>query len=476
MQRILGLILSTLSVMFCAPSPSQAQPAQKKLNIIFILADDLGWGDLGCYGHTHIKTPNLDKLAKKGMRFKQFYTTSPVCTPSRASYLTGRHPQRFNIHHADLPETTPRYPLPLDAVTLMRLLRSAGYLTSHFGKWHLGEPPHTGMPRKHGFDHFFGSMGGRPSSSWNQFARYDDAQFFLNEQPARSYPGYATDVITDHVLKYLDDVGKKDQPFYMNLWYHSPHEPLSPKVKQSDLYANFPKKEKVYYGSVSNLDHNIGRVLAKIAELGIEENTLIVFASDNGPEVLIAAFSAGSAGILRGMKTQLWEGGVRVPFIVALPGTIPPDRTSHQVASALDFLPTICELTKVKAPAKDKLDEGRSLVPYLKGKATTESRTLYWESHIGQRGGPASGTLVIRDGDWKLHLWQKENKRALYDLANDIGESKDLSATQKDVADRLERLAQAWYGTLPRETELRKKQPVPKTEAEANRLPLNEKR
>jgi arylsulfatase A-like enzyme len=406
------------------------------------------------------------------MRFTQFYTTSPVCTPSRASFMTGRHPQRFNIHHADLPESTPRYPLPLDAVTLMRLLQQAGYTTAHFGKWHLGEPPLTGMPRKHGFDHFFGCMGGRPSSSWNKFARYDDAQFFLNEEPAKTYPGYATDVITDHVLKYLDDVGKKDKPFYINLWHHSPHEPLSPKVKQAEMYEKFLLKEKVYYGSVTNLDYNVGRVLDKLRDLGIEENTLIVFSSDNGPEVN-AAYSAGIAGVLRGKKTQLWEGGVRVPFIVALPGTIPADKTSEQVASALDLLPTICELTKVKAPPKDKLDEGMSLVPYWKGKATTESRTLYWESHIGQRGGPPSGTLCVRDGDWKLHIWQKESKRALYNLKSDIGESKDLSGEQQETADRLERLALEWYRTLPCETEARKKQPMPKTEVEANRLPLD---
>ena len=195
MRHLLFLIVCTSGFLFTAQARADdKQPAKRKLNVIFILADDLGWADLGCYGHPRIKTPNIDMLAKKGMRFTQFYTTSPVCTPSRASFMTGRHPQRFNIHHADLPETTPRYPLPLDAVTLMRLLRQAGYITSHFGKWHLGEPPYTGMPRKHGLDHFFGSMGGRPSSSWNKFARYDDAQFFLNEQPAKTYPGYFTDL------------------------------------------------------------------------------------------------------------------------------------------------------------------------------------------------------------------------------------------------------------------------------------------
>ena len=206
------------------------QPTNKRPNVIFILTDDLGYGDLACYGHPTIKTPNLDKLAKDGMRFTQFYVTSPVCTPSRTSFVTGRHPQRFGIHSADVPESLPRYALPEDAVTIQRLLRRAGYRTAHIGKWHLGEPPLTGMPRKHGFDFFFGCMGGRPSSSWIKYARYDDAQYFRNEEPAKTYPGYNTDVLTEQALKYLDEVGKGDAPFYLNLWYHAPHEPLSPAV------------------------------------------------------------------------------------------------------------------------------------------------------------------------------------------------------------------------------------------------------
>jgi N-acetylgalactosamine-6-sulfatase len=328
------------------------------------------------------------------------------------------------------------------------------------------------MPRTFGLDHFFGSMGGRPSSSWTKYARYDDAQFILNEEQPKTYAGYATDVLTDHVLKYLEDARKQDKPFYINVWFNSPHEPLSPKVKQAEMYDRFDKKERVYFGSVTNLDDNVGRILAKLAELGLEENTLIIFSSDNGPEVHTFPFAAGSAGRLRGWKTQLWEGGLRVPFIVRLPGVVPAGKTTDAVASALDFVPTVCELAHVAAPPREKRDEGISLVPSLTGKGEPAKRTLYWECHIAQRGGPASGTLVIRDGDWKLHLWQKEGKRALFDLAKDMGESKDVSTEHKEVADRLEMMALEWFRTLPREDQVKQKVPVPATEAEANRLPL----
>jgi arylsulfatase A-like enzyme len=467
-------LLAALLLSWAAPAyAGDRKPGDKKrLNVLFILADDLGWGDLACYGHKTIKTPHLDKLARQGLRFTQFYVTAPVCTPSRASFMTGRHAQRFGIFHADLPEREPRYPLPDDVVNVARLLHMAGYLTAHFGKWHLGEPPLVGMPRRYGFDHFFGSMGGRPSSSWNKFARYDDAQFILNENQPKTYPGYATDVLTDQVLAYLTQAAKQERPFYINVWYNSPHEPLSPKVKEAAQYAGLDKKKQVYYGSVTNLDHNVGRLLQKLEELGLAEKTLVIFSSDNGPEVLAAGYSAGSAGLLRGKKTQLWEGGVRVPFIVRLLGRVPAGKTSDAVASALDFLPTVCELTGVAVPNRAQLDEGISLVPVLTGKEAGQRRTLFWEFRHGQRGGPPSGTLAIREGDWKLHVYQKEGKKALYNLAKDPGEANDVSAQNPELAARLEARALAWFRTLPAEKGPAKKVPVPATEAEANRLPL----
>jgi arylsulfatase A-like enzyme len=458
-------------LLFCPVAASAAEPRPAaRPNVLFILSDDLGYGDLGCYGHPKIKSPHLDKLAQQGMRFTQFYTTAPVCTPSRASFLTGRHPQRFGIYHADLPETLPRFPLPLTAVTVNKLLQQAGYRTAHFGKWHLGEPPDTGLPRKHGFDLFFGSLGGRPSSSWSKYARYDDAQFILNEEQPKTYPGYATDVLTDRVLAYLDEAAKGDKPFYVNLWYNAPHEPLSPKVKQAALYPGEEKKPQVYYGSVTNLDHNVSRVLQKLNDLGLADSTLVVFSSDNGPEVHTFTWAAGSAGPLRGMKTQLWEGGLRVPLLVRLPKVVPAGKVSDAVASALDFLPTVCEITGVQAPPAKERDEGVSLVPVLTGKQASLTRTLYWEFHAAQRGGPPSGTVTVREGDWKLHLEPGKARRELYNLAQDIGEKVNVAERQPDVAARLEKQALEWYAELPKDKGERKRVPVPATEEEANRL------
>ncbi len=465
------ILLVLFSSLCLCVSVVHSSEAAARPNVLFILVDDLGYGDLSCYGHPKIKSPNLDRLASQGLRFTQFYVTSPVCTPSRASFMTGRHPQRFGIYHADLPETLPRFPLPLTAVTVNKLLQKAGYRTAHFGKWHLGEPPDTGLPRQQGFDLFLGSLGGRPSSSWIKYARYDDAQFILNEEQPKTYPGYATDVLTDHVLTYLDEVAKGDRPFYINLWYNSPHEPLSPKVKQAEMYAGEEKKQQVYYGSVTNLDHNIGRVLKKLEDLGLADNTLVVFSSDNGPEVHSFNWSAGSAGPLRGMKTQLWEGGIREPLLVRLPKVVPAGKVCDAVASSLDFLPTVCEIAGVEAPPASQRDEGLSLVPVLTGKPAA-TRTLFWEFHATQRGGPPSGTVAVREGDWKLHLEPGKPRRELYNLARDPGEKDNVAEREPDVVARLEKKALAWYEGLPKDKGQRQRVPVPATEAEANRLPV----
>lgn len=489
-------------------SARSARPSSDKppLNVLFILTDDLGYGDLGVYGHPRTRTPNIDQLAREGTRFTQFYVTSPVCSPSRASFMTGRHAQRFGIHFADLPEQLPRYFLPASALTINKLFRAAGYHTAHVGKWHLGEPPDTPMPRAHGFDHFFGAMGGRPSSSWIKFGRYDDAQFFEGDDPqAKTYPGYATDVTTDQALAYLDRAGKGGKPFYLNLWLNAPHEPLSPNVKQAARYRDLTdKKQQVYYGTVTNMDENVGRVLRKLDELSIADRTLVIFSSDNGPEDHSFAYSAGSSGGLRGEKTQLWEGGIRVPMIMRLPGVVAAGRTSDQVASALDLLPTLCGLIGIKIPNPDQLDEGINLAPFLSGTIkprATKPRTLFWEYHFEQRagGGQPSGSLVIRDGDWKLHIYQTVRKRArgfsgetiastpareasandqalpkpkLYNLRTDANEGTDLAAQHPRVVARLGSKARRWFAGLPRDPGVYTRVETPKTEAEANRLPL----
>lgn len=457
-----------------------SQRTTDRPNIVFILADDLGHGDLGCYGHPTIRTPHLDRLAKQGMRFTQFYVSAPHCTASRGSFLTGQHAQRFGLYHGDVPEGLPREALPIQATTIAELLQKAGYHTAHFGKWHLGEPPHTGSPRQHGFDWFFGALGGRPSSSWFKYSRYVDAQFWLNEEQPRTYPAYATDVMTDKALEYLTKVGKDSRPFYINIWYNAPHEPLTPKVDQVRLYEKVPgvsEQQKVYFGTVTNMDTNIGRILQKLDALGVANNTLVLFSSDNGPEYPhpnsnLRNHSQGGAGPLRGAKRSLWEGGIRVPLIARWPKRVPAGVTSETVASGLDFIHTACEFAGVEIKHRDRLDEGISLAPILTGQSKNQPRTLLFESRLAQKPSePPSGTAVIRQGDWKLHVYVMGGYNSrLYDLKRDPGEKKDLSSEHPEIVKRLESKAFEWYETLPKDTRQHRSVPTPGSELEANRL------
>lgn len=477
MLTILGLTVFSASIV----SAESNRP-----NILFILADDLGYGDLGCQGHPRIKTPSLDRLAERGVRLTQYYVTSPVCTPTRASFMTGRHPQRFDIHHADLPERTPRYPLPDSAVTLSEMLQQVGYRTEHFGKWHLGEPPEAPMPRGQGFDYFFGGMGGRPSSSWIKHARSDNPQFIENENPAQTIEGHVTDITTDRVLERLTLAAEADQPFYFNVWYNAPHEPLTPKVDEKPLYeaeADLDEREKIYYATVSNMDKNIGRILDRLRELGIERETFVFFTSDNGPETHASKHSAGSARPLRGIKTQLWEGGIRVPAITSLPGVLPEGRVCDAVGSALDFFPTVCSLARVEGWRDLPRDEGIDFLPHLTGQFDPVERTLFFEFHGGQRKGPTpanevggpepSGQVVMRKGDWKIHLTPGAEMRRLYNLREDVAETTDLSESHPALFAQLEAEAWAWYSNLPREDGVRRQTHTPPdSEEEANRIHL----
>jgi len=342
------------------PSPSTGH----RPNIILILCDDLGYSDLGAYGNRTIQTPNLNRLAAQGTRLTQFYMTSPVCSPSRAAVMTGHYPQRYGIHYADVPELLPRYSLPQSAVTIAELLQKVGYHTMHVGKWHLGEPPDAPEPRKQGFDFFFGNFGGRPSSTWLKYARSMDPEMILNENRPVVYKGHVTEVQTTAALEALDKTNR-NQPFFLNLWYNAPHEPLAPLEGQHKLYQYWSPEEQTYFQTVTDVDIGIGRILARLEQMGIAHDTLVLFSSDNGPEAHSQGrrgtedyfrYSRGSAWPLKGMKTQLWEGGVRVPMILRWPGKIPSSNVSAAVTSALDIFPTLCAAANVSIPPGLKLD------------------------------------------------------------------------------------------------------------------------
>lgn len=417
----------------------------RRPNIILILCDDLGYGDLGCYGNRVIHTPELDRLAAHGARFTQFYTTSPVCSPTRAGIMTGHYPQRYGIHSADLPERAARYPLPGSATTLAEVLKQAGYYTAHVGKWHLGEPPHTVEPRKQGFDYFFGSFGGRPSSPWSKYARSMDPEIIINEERPAVHKGHVTDVLTGAAIRVIRERAGSGQPFYLNLWHNAPHEPLAPLPHQAKLYRYWNPAEQTYFQTVTDMDASVGRVLAALRELGIERDTLVFFTSDNGPEVHSYKYSAGTSAPFKGMKTSLWEGGVRVPAILVWPGRVPAGQVSDAPSITLDLFPTFCSAAGVTPPASLRLDSRTDLVGLASGQVKPAERSLFFEFHMPQRGVAPSLPMAVRRGRWKLFSDHEFQRRELYDLQTDPGESSDVAAKNPQVAARLLAELKRWW-------------------------------
>ncbi|MFN7919467.1 MAG: sulfatase-like hydrolase/transferase [Bryobacteraceae bacterium] len=435
--------------------------AQSRLpNIILILCDDLGYGDLGCYGNRIIQTPNLDRLASRGVRFTQFYTTSPVCSPTRAAIMTGHYPQRYGIHYADLPERLPRYPLPSSALTIAEVLHDAGYFTAHVGKWHLGEPPDAAIPRHQGFDQFAGSFGGRPSSPWNQYARSINPEVIFNEDRPTMQFGHVTDLQTAMALDVIEQQTTEGRPFFLNLWYNAPHEPLAPLAHQSKLYGDWSPEEQTYFQTVTDLDFGIGRILAMLREKKIEDNTLVFVTSDNGPEAHKSKYSRGSAGPLRGMKTQLWDGGVRVPAIAAWPGVIPPGSVNPYVASVLDLFPTFSAPGGIHRRDWTS-DGGVNLLPILQRQAVMPERALVFESHFPQRGAAPSLPMAVRLGRWKLFSDYAFERKQLFDMESDPGESNDIAPQNPRLVAWLLVHLKRWYADFGPKLDLdRKTTPV----------------
>src|SRR5262245_3934308 len=333
-------VLLVLPAMLLAGGAAAASP-----NVLFVLADDLGWGDPSCYGNSRFKTPALDRLAREGTLFTQFYQTGSVCSPSRASLLTGRWPAELRLHgHLATPEENRKRDMAqfLDpsVPTLPRLLKAAGYTTAHVGKWHLGTPPSSAAGlRAYGFDEarwvdVEGDLAGEATNLWD-----------LRERPR------ASRVLVDETIALLDRI--RDRPFYCQLWLNDPHAPLAPSVEQMKPFrggtpAGFTSPSEVYAGTVTEMDRQIGRLLDRLDALGLARNTLVIFSSDNGPEDIevVATWSgAGSAGPLRGRKRSLYEGGIRVPFLVRWPPGVPAGKVNDvTVVSGADLLPTLCEL------------------------------------------------------------------------------------------------------------------------------------
>ncbi|MFB3828375.1 MAG: sulfatase [Bryobacteraceae bacterium] len=420
---------------------SQSRPP----NVIFILADDLGWGDLGCYGHPQLRTPNLDRLARQGSQFTQFYVNGPVCSPSRTAFMTGQYPARWRVHgHFAAAEQNAARGMPnwLDpaAPMLPRLLKKAGYATAHFGKWHLGGGQGAPHPGAYGFDEHRTVNSAGPG--WDERDPYFRAR--------------SSTLIVDETIRFIEKNAAR--PFYVNAWSLVPHATLNPTAEQMEPYKRFspggvPHKGamQIYYASVSDLDQQVGRLLAKLEELGLAGNTAIFFSSDNGPEdihILNASHSAvGSPGPFRGRKRSLYEGGVRLPFLVRWPGRVPRRVEKNAVVTAVDLLPTVCGMAGVAAPAGD----GEDAMELLTGARGARRTPIYWEWRFRIAGYNVnrSPMLSLRDGNWKLLMNPDRSRVELYDIPRDPGEMDNRAEHEPAVVERLSARLLAWQKTLP---------------------------
>ncbi len=428
-------------------APALRPPAPRRPNIILIIADDLGYGDLGCYGQTMIQTTNLDKMAAEGVRFTDFYAGSTVCAPSRCSLMTGLH-----TGHAFIRGNGTQALRPED-FTVAELLQKAGYHTGLVGKWGLGNETSTGMPREQGFDEFAGYLDHIHAHDyytdhlWRSDSRtgHNDWEIFPENQSGK-HGLYSHDLFTKAALNFVS-INKPDQfnhyrPFFLYLAYTIPHANNEEarrsgngmQVPDDAPYSTqpWPQPEKNKAAMISRLDNDIGKLLAKLQELKIDDNTVVLFSSDNGPhqEGGVDPKFFKSAGPLRGIKRDLYEGGIRVPLIVRWPAKIKPGRVSNQVWSFWDFLPTAADIALAKSPAN--LD-GISMVPTLLGRAQTNQHDfLYWEFH--ERGFQQA----VRVGQWKAVRQQAGERLELYDLQTDPAEKSDVAPQHPEVVARIE--------------------------------------
>jgi len=405
------------------------------------MADDLGYRDIGCYGSPTIKTPNIDALAKGGMRFTDYHSNCPVCSPTRAALLTGRYQQRAGIEgviYAKGP--TRERGMDLEEVTFAEILKSRGYATGIFGKWHLGYNVEFN-PARQGFDEFRGYVSGNVDyHSHIDGAGIADWWKNLEKVPEE---GYTTDLVTRHGVDFIER--HKDEPFCLYLPHESVHSPYQgrndpPQRLPGGKQGNRTKGDEItraYKEMVEVMDESVGRIVETVKRLGLERKTFIFFCSDNG------ATKQGSNGKLSGFKGSLWEGGHRVPAIAYWPGRIEPGTQTRQTVLGMDVLPTIAAVAGAEIPAGRKLD-GVNLLAMLTDNAKLPERTLFWR-YLKQR--------AVRKGPWKL-LIQGKNVR-LYNLDNDLGEKNDLSGAEQAMVKKLQDELAAWEREVSAGVELR---------------------
>lgn len=453
MKPTLAIVLLFTSLLMQFGCSRQAvQVPHRPPNVVIFFTDDMGYADLSSYDSTICKTPNLDKLASQGMRFTSFYVSEAVCSASRSSLITGCYAQRISIRGALGPGS--KHGLNPDETTIAELVKPLGYATACFGKWHLGHTPHA-LPTSHGFDEYFGlpysndmwpyhygdqdrGLIGNPN--WPPLPVIDGTETIeTNPRQESLTPRY-----TKRALDFIDR--KQDGPFLLYVAYSHPHVPIAASDKFKGSTGN-----GLYADMIAEIDDSVGQVVARLDKLGLRENTLVIFASDNGPWTRFGN-EAGETGPLRGDKGTAFEGGVRVPGIFSMPGTIPQKKVSDTIITTLDILPTIAAMTGADMPMH-KID-GLNIAPLLRGETNSSPRNTFYYYYGGE-------LHAVRLGDWKLHVphkWRRvvtkgkdgqpgkqdypEIGLSLYNLKDDIGESNNLAEQHPEVVERLTKVVE----------------------------------
>ena len=457
-SKLLGIAFTSLAFLFsgsCKNNKADVPP-----NIVFIFADDWGYGDLGCYGNKEVATPNLDRLASQGTRYTQFYVTSGVCSPSRTSVITGHFPARYRVHghfagnQVNVERGMPNWLDETLPVYLPRMLQEAGYITAHFGKWHLGGGglPNGDLsapePKVYGYDETRVWNGNGPSWKGDQLwptTRYMDDDTLWAQSSSKIAINETIDFLKRH---------RGEAPLFVNLWLKDPHTPLWPTDEQRKPYKGLEPDKETYYAVLTDADYHIGRLMNALTEMGIDDKTLVIFSSDNGPANYPPARIAGSTAGLKGRKSDIFEGGVNVPFIVRWPGHVSAGKMDDQsVMSSVDLLPTFCELANMEIP-DDYHPDGESFVSIFKNIVFKRTKPLFWEWHFAYTGSDPNrsnswASLAVRNGEWKLLADEKRERIELYNISNDRFESQNLAEAYNSKVKELLAMWDEWKRELP---------------------------
>jgi arylsulfatase A-like enzyme len=424
-----SVVFTALNVFFLSLLSASVATARKP-NVIIIFTDDQGTIDMNCYGAKDLVTPHMDRLAQRGVRFTQFYSAAPVCSPSRVGLLTGRTPQHGGLSGNVGLEAEG---MPSSQVTIAEEFKRAGYNTAHIGKWHLGHHPET-IPNGQGFDYSFGHLVGCIDNYshffyWSGPNKHDlwrnGKEIFCN---GKFFPELMVNEASDFIEQ------NKNDPFLIYFAMNTPHYPYQGSPEWLEHYQDLPYPRNLYAAFLSTMDEYIGQLLKKVDDAGLTENTIIVFQSDHGASQEVRAHGGGgNAGPHRGAKFSLYEGGIRVPAMISWPGKIPENVVRNQVATGCDWYPTLMELCEI--PPSDHPLDGRSLLPIIRSeKAPTAHQRFHWKS--GQ-------AIAVREGRWKLIMTGKRVE--LYDLPNDLGESQNLAEKFPEIVTRLQEESQSYW-------------------------------